>query len=87
MIEGNDKVQDPTPKPIDISKDESAPRPDLNWIPYRNEFIDDYKAMINSYLELSSSPRIWACKIVPAYRDIWDIKDSIIYGGHSMKSP
>ena len=52
---------------------------DLNWIPYRNEFIDDYKAMINSYLELSSSPRIWACKIVPAYRDIWDIKDSIIY--------
>lgn len=51
---------------------------ETNWIPHRDEFIDDYKAMIKSFRNLSSDPEIWVCEIVPAYKTIWEITDSII---------
>jgi len=50
----------------------------LNWTPYKSEFKDDYKAMIKSFSDLSSKPKIWICKIVPAYQTIWDISDATI---------
>lgn len=49
-----------------------------NWLPHKNEFIGDYKALIKSYENLSSNPQIWICKLVPAYQTIWDISNTTI---------
>ena len=57
----------------------------LNWEQHQNEFEDDYKEMIQSFKNLDSSPEIWICMIVPAYRDIWDISDSTIQFGVNPK--
>lgn len=51
---------------------------DLNWIPHGDEFSNDYKALIESYTSLPSAPRIYICKIVPAFKDIWAISNTII---------
>lgn len=50
----------------------------LNWLPYGDEFKDNYKEMIYSFTNLSSNPTIWTCQVVPAYSDMWTISDSII---------
>lgn len=50
----------------------------VNWTPHKSGFIDDYKALIKSFRDLSSSPEIYICKIIPAYKDIWDISNATI---------
>lgn len=49
-----------------------------NWTPHKTEFDDDYKAMIKAFRNLSSAPEIWVCKIVPAYKEIWEISNTTI---------
>ena len=49
-----------------------------NWTPHKNEFNADYKAMISAFRNLSSKPEVWVCKIVPAYKVIWDISNTTI---------
>lgn len=50
----------------------------VNWIPYKAEFIDDYKAMIKSFRDLSSKPALWICQTIPACKPKWEITDSIL---------
>ena len=53
----------------------------LNWLPYHDEFVLDYEALVSAFKNLPSKPEIWVCEVVPAYRKIWDISDSTIVHG------
>lgn len=46
-----------------------------NWA-FKDEFVTDYVALINSYKALGS--RIWICLPVPAFPERWGISDAII---------
>jgi lysophospholipase L1-like esterase len=59
---------------IKLGTNDTKPK---NWA-HEDEFIADYKAMINQFKSLPSHPRIWICYPVPAYPERWGIKDSII---------
>ena len=49
-----------------------------NWI-YKNEFVDDYKAMVDTFRSLPSQPVVWLCLPAPAWSGAWDISDSVIF--------
>lgn len=51
-----------------------------NW-KYANEFYTDYKLMVDELKALSSHPKIYVCKPVPAYDIRWGINDSTIVNG------
>lgn len=51
-----------------------------NW-KYADEFYADYKAMVDELKALSSHPKIFVCKPVPAYGVRWGINDSIVVNG------
>jgi len=51
-----------------------------NW-KYSGEFLADYRAMVKDLKKLSSHPRIYLCKPVPAYSNRWGINDSILVRG------
>jgi lysophospholipase L1-like esterase len=51
-----------------------------NW-KYSAEFYSDYRAMIKELQALSSHPKIYLCKPVPAYGNRWGINDSIVVHG------
>jgi lysophospholipase L1-like esterase/pimeloyl-ACP methyl ester carboxylesterase len=51
-----------------------------NW-KYSGEFLPDYRAMVEELKALSSHPKIYLCKPVPAYSNRWGINDSIIVHG------
>ncbi|MBV5348087.1 SGNH/GDSL hydrolase family protein, partial [bacterium] len=51
-----------------------------NW-KYSGEFLPDYRAMVKELKALSSHPKIYLCKPVPAYSNRWGINDSIIVHG------
>ncbi len=51
-----------------------------NW-KYSGEFLSDYRAMVKELKALSSHPKIYLCKPVPAYVSRWGINDSIIVHG------
>ncbi len=51
-----------------------------NW-KYSGEFLADYRAMVKELKALSSHPKIYLCKPVPAYSNRWGINDSIIVHG------
>ena len=51
-----------------------------NW-KYSGEFLSDYRAMVKELKALSSHPKIYLCKPVPAYARRWGINDSIIVHG------
>lgn len=51
-----------------------------NW-KYSGEFLSDYRAMVKELKALSSHPKIYLCKPVPAYASRWGINDSIIVHG------
>jgi lysophospholipase L1-like esterase len=38
-----------------------------NWPSHKDEFIGDYKAMIDTFAYLSSHPKVWACYPLPAF--------------------
>jgi lysophospholipase L1-like esterase len=48
-----------------------------NWI-YKDEFVNDYKAMIDTFMTLPSHPVVWLGLPAPAFRDTLGIRDSII---------
>ena len=51
-----------------------------NW-KYSGEFLSDYRTMVKELKALSSHPKIYLCKPVPAYASRWGINDSIIIHG------
>lgn len=51
-----------------------------NWN-FANEFPGDYKQLIHDFQSLSSHPKIYLCKPVPAFAIKWGINDSIIVHG------
>jgi len=50
-----------------------------NWI-YKDEFVPDYLAFIDSFAALSSRPQIWICKPVPAFSLNFSITNEVIRG-------
>jgi len=48
-----------------------------NWR-HKDEFLSDYKDMIDRFQALPSKPKIWICLPVPAYRERWGISDERI---------
>jgi len=48
-----------------------------NWI-YKDEFVNDYKSMIDTFRALPSHPVVWLGLPAPAFRDTLGIRDSII---------
>jgi acyl-CoA thioesterase-1 len=48
-----------------------------NWI-YKDEFIPDYSAMIDTFRALPSHPVVWIALPPPAFKVNFDIRDSII---------
>ncbi len=48
-----------------------------NWV-YKEEFVPDYTAMVDTFLSLGSNPQIYACLPPPAFSSKYDINDSII---------
>jgi lysophospholipase L1-like esterase len=59
---------------INLGTNDTKPQ---NWR-YAEGFVDDYVEMIRTFTELESHPLIWICYPVPAYRERWGIRDSII---------
>jgi lysophospholipase L1-like esterase len=49
----------------------------LNW-KFKNEFVSDYKDMIDCFAKLPAKPRIWICRPVPAYPARWGITNEVI---------
>ncbi|OGC09233.1 hypothetical protein A2V82_10960 [candidate division KSB1 bacterium RBG_16_48_16] len=48
-----------------------------NW-EYKDEFIPDYNAMIDTFRSLDSNPEIYLCLPPPAFSVQWGIRDSVI---------
>lgn len=59
---------------IMLGTNDSKPK---NW-KFKKEFIADYVAMVKSFQELKSKPKILICCPVPAYPGRWGISDEII---------
>jgi len=59
---------------IKLGTNDSKPQ---NW-KYKDEFEQDYRDLIQSFINLSSNPKIFLCKPVPAFKIMWGIRDSII---------
>lgn len=59
---------------IMLGTNDSKPQ---NWA-YDTEFVSDYCALIDSFAGLASHPRIWICKPVPAFTDIYAISNRVI---------
>ena len=51
-----------------------------NW-KYADEFLPDYRQLIEDFLQLPSHPKIYLCKPVPAFAVQWGINDSILVQG------
>ena len=48
-----------------------------NWNK-KDEYLNDYISLIDSFQELQSNPEIWVCIPPPAFKIKWGINDSII---------
>ncbi|MBD3275230.1 MAG: hypothetical protein GF372_07965 [Candidatus Marinimicrobia bacterium] len=59
---------------IKLGTNDSKP---INW-KFRDEFIPDYRAMVQQFEKLPSNPRIWICLPVPAYEVRWGIRNHVI---------
>jgi acyl-CoA thioesterase I len=51
-----------------------------NWI-YKNEFYNDYLALVDTFANLDSKPEIWVCRPLKAFSGGYDINDSVILNG------
>jgi lysophospholipase L1-like esterase len=51
-----------------------------NW-KHKEDFVSDYKDMIDIFAGLSTHPSIWICRPVPAYPARWGISDEVIKNG------
>ena len=59
---------------IKLGTNDSKP---YNW-KYKDEFEKDYRDFVDVFKNLTSKPKIFVCKPVPAFRINFDIRDSII---------
>ena len=59
---------------IKLGTNDSKPQ---NW-KYKEEFYNDYVAMIEHFMRLPSKPKIWICLPVPVYEDRWGITESVV---------
>ncbi len=59
---------------IKLGTNDSKP---YNWI-YKNEFVQDYKALIDTFRALESHPDIYVCLPMKSFSDKFDIRDSVI---------
>ncbi len=62
---------------IALGTEDSKP---WNWV-YRDEFIADYAAMVDTFAHLQSRPQVYACYPPPAFNNARDISDSVITYG------
>ncbi len=49
---------------IHLGLNDTDPR---NWANYRQDFVGDYSALIDSFRNLSSKPEVWICKMTPIF--------------------
>ncbi|MCK4294422.1 MAG: prolyl oligopeptidase family serine peptidase [Planctomycetes bacterium] len=59
---------------IKLGTNDTKPK---NW-KFKDQFVGDYKDMIDSFASLPTRPRIWICYPVPAYPEPWGISDERI---------
>jgi len=59
---------------IKLGTNDSKPQ---NWA-LKDDFVSDYLFLIDSFAELPSKPKIWICYPVPAFRDNFGIRESVI---------
>lgn len=59
---------------ISLGTNDSKP---YNWV-YKDEFIPDYLAMIDTFKTCPANPQFYICKPPPAFSVRWDIRDSVI---------
>ena len=59
---------------IKLGTNDSKPQ---NW-KHKAEYASDYVALIKSFQELESKPRVWVCYPVPAYPGRWGITDKVM---------
>lgn len=59
---------------IKLGTNDSKP---MNW-PYKNEFVSDYLALIQSFRQLKSQPQVFICKPVPVFPERWGITDKVV---------
>jgi len=59
---------------IKLGTNDSKP---YNWI-YKDEFVQDYKAMIDTFRTLETLPEIYLCLPLKAFSGIYNIRDSVI---------
>jgi acyl-CoA thioesterase I len=59
---------------IALGTNDSKP---YNWI-YKDNFVADYSAMIDTFRSLPSHPTVWLCLPPPSFSDAFDISDSVI---------
>jgi lysophospholipase L1-like esterase len=50
-----------------------------NWI-HKEDYIPDYIAMIDTFRQAETKPRIYACYPAPSFSDNWGIRNAIITG-------
>jgi|WetSurMetagenome_2_1015567.scaffolds.fasta_scaffold00008_118 acyl-CoA thioesterase I len=50
-----------------------------NWPSHKDEFIYDYAAMVDTFANLSSRPKVWACYPLPAYSTAYNIDSMVIH--------
>ena len=59
---------------IMLGTNDSKPQ---NW-KYKDEYEKDYCQLIDIFRNLSSNPKIYLCRLVPAFKINWGINDSVI---------
>jgi lysophospholipase L1-like esterase len=50
-----------------------------NWPSYKDEFVGDYEAMVDTFAAISSQPKVWACYPLPAYSTALLIDSMVIH--------
>jgi acyl-CoA thioesterase I len=50
-----------------------------NWPSHKDEYIGDYKAMVDTFSNLSSHPKVWACYPLPAFSTAFLIDSMVIH--------
>lgn len=79
---GNEKMyhevmaREPDIVVIKLGTKDSKPQ---NW-QYKDEFVGDYRAFIQSFKALKSQPKIFVCLPVPVYKAAFDITEAIVKG-------
>ncbi|MFO7446679.1 MAG: GDSL-type esterase/lipase family protein [Ignavibacteriaceae bacterium] len=59
---------------IMLGTNDSKPQ---NWV-YKDEFLSDYCAMIDTFKQGAANPEIFVCYPLPAFSSAYDIRDTII---------